>query len=67
MAKTPHKLRKAEERFGMLDKVIPDMVNRYGQVETARQLGLSQFTVSRWLRDNGYEKRIVWEKQEMHT
>ncbi len=64
MARTPYKLRDVESRVGPLDEVIPDMVNRLGQAETARQLGVSQFTVSRWLRENGYVMRILWERKE---
>ena len=53
MAK-PYKIPELERQHGNLHAVIPRMVNKYGQAETARRLGVSQFTVSRWLSSNGY-------------
>jgi len=49
-----HRLREVEKRLGDLHGVIPGLVNQHGQAETARKLGVSQGTVSRWLRVNGY-------------
>lgn len=42
------------EMRGNLHDVIPPMVNRMGQQQAAQQLGVSPFTINRWLRQNGY-------------
>lgn len=39
---------------------IPEMVNEHGQLEAARILGLSQATISRWLKKNGYIAVTTW-------
>lgn len=53
----------AIERGKSLEMIIPPMVNRYGQAETARRLGVSQPTISDWLNENGYIGRVVWMKK----
>jgi len=53
-----------EARYGDLEKVIPQMVNTIGQSPTAERLGVAQSTISRWLRENGYISRIVYQKSE---
>lgn len=58
------KVRRLEKEHGDLHRVIPEMVNNFGQSEAARRLCVSQTTISRWLRQNGYEYRIVWERKE---
>lgn len=58
------KIRRLEKEHGDLHRVIPEMVNAYGQWEAGRRLGVSGTTISRWLRQNGYEYRIVWERKE---
>ena len=42
------------EMTGNLHEVIPPIVNRVGQHEAAHQLGVSPFTINRWLKQNGY-------------
>lgn len=49
-----HRLREVEKLVGDLHGVIPVLVNQHGQAEAARRLGVSQGTISRWLRVNGY-------------
>lgn len=39
---------------------IPELVNEFGQLEAARILGLSQATISRWLKKNGYIAVTTW-------
>jgi hypothetical protein len=58
------KLKEAEKKHGDLTQVIPPLVNAFGQAETARRLGVSQFTISRWLKMHGYKSIITYQKQE---
>ena len=51
-------------QHGNLHQVIPDMVQKMGQVGASQKLGVTQNWVSRWLRDNGYEPRIVYVRRE---
>lgn len=55
-------LRELEQKHGDLHKVIPPLVNDHSQAEAARILGVTQATVSLWLRKNGYVKREAWER-----
>lgn len=64
MAKTAYRILKLEKEHGDLEKVIPHMVNAIGQAQTAERLGVAQATISRWLKDNGYISRIVYQKSE---
>lgn len=56
-----YRVRDLEAQHGDLHQVIPPLVNKNGQAEAARELGVSQFTISRWLKDNGYERRTVYQ------
>lgn len=56
-----YRVRELEAEHGDLHKVIPPLVNKNGQGEAARELGVSQFTISKWLKDNGYERRTVYQ------
>jgi len=59
----PNKLKEIEKARGKpLEQIIPPLVNRYGQEETARQLNVSQTTISDWLKDNHYINRPMWLK-----
>lgn len=64
MDESGYKLKKLASECGDLHTVILPLVNKVGQAETARKLGLSQFTVSRWLKRNGYKATIVYVKDE---
>ena len=59
-----YRLRIVEQRCGDLHTVIPKLVNEIGQSETARLLGVSQFTVNRWLKKHHYKPKIVYIKCE---
>ena len=63
MAENGHKLRKLEEAHGDLNKVIPPLVNQLGQSEAGRKLGISQYTVCRWLKENGYKPIITYVRE----
>lgn len=65
MAK-PHRLQELEQEHGTtIERLIPDLVNSLGsQKAAADHLGISQATISTWLRDNGYSPRTIYEKQE---
>lgn len=54
MAAKPYKLLAIEREHGDLTELIPQLVNQFGQVETAQRLNVSQHTISRWLKENGY-------------
>lgn len=51
-------------QHGDLHQIIPQMATDMGQIETAQKLGVTQNWVSRWLRKNGYEMKIIWVKKE---
>ena len=54
MAK-PHRLKELEKEHGPLDELIPRLVNELGgQKEAAEFLGISQATISTWLKEHGY-------------
>lgn len=57
-----HKIPELERQHGDLHAVIPPMVNQFDQAYTANQLATSQATVSRWLKNNGYCKKVTWVK-----
>lgn len=59
------RIRQLEQEEGDLHKLIPPLVNEYGQPETARRLGVSQSTISQWLMRNGYvlKRQYVRENQ----
>lgn len=58
-----YRLREVEQQRGDLHKVIPPLVNSHGQRGAADALNITQATVSRWLKDNGYSARTVYERQ----
>jgi hypothetical protein len=62
---TPHRLRELEqEHNATLDDLIPSTVNKLGsQKSAADALGVSQATISTWLRDNGYTPKTVYIKE----
>lgn len=64
MAK-PYRLKEIEQAHGVpLETLIPDLLNRLGtQKAVADHLGVSQATISVWCQENGYEARVVWEKE----
>jgi len=61
---TPYRIRAVEQAHNVpIAQLIPDLVNRLGsQKAAAEQLGLSQATISTWLRANGYTPRVVYVK-----
>ena len=61
---TPGKIKALEEQHKTPAHVlIPFWVNTLGsQKAAAARLGLSQATVSQWLKDNGYVPRVVYIK-----
>lgn len=58
------KIPELEREYGDLHSVIPPMVSQFDQKYAAHQLGTSQNTISRWLKNNGYTKKITWVKVE---
>jgi hypothetical protein len=56
------KLNDVARWMGPNEMNIVPMVNRYGQVEAAQRLGVTQPGLSKWLKDNGYVARIIWMK-----
>jgi hypothetical protein len=55
-------LKDLEKQHGDLNKVIPPLVNQGGQAFAAQQLNTTQATISNWLKDNQYEKKVEWVK-----
>lgn len=63
MAK-PNRIRELEEKHGDLSQVIPRLVNQVGSVkEAAKRLGVSDSTLSVWLKKNGYRLITVCLKE----
>lgn len=64
MAKKPYRLEEVEQEHGQpLDVLIPRLLQELGsQKAAADYLGVSQASISVWLRDNGYQSKTVWEK-----
>jgi predicted DNA-binding protein (UPF0251 family) len=56
------RLAEIKKERGDLEHVIPLMVNELGQKDAAEKLGVSQATISRWLKAHNFEKRTFWEK-----
>ena len=62
MAK-PYRLKEVEQQRGNLHKVIPELVNELGsQKAAADALGVSQATISIWLRENNYQPKTTYVK-----
>lgn len=63
MAK-PYRLQAVEQEHNTpLEVLIPQTVNRLGsQKSAADELGISQATISTWLKENGYVSRTVYVK-----
>ena len=60
-----HRIQEVEKERGQpLEEIIPSLVNIGGQRHAADALGLSQATISNWLRDNGYKPIIQYVKVE---
>lgn len=62
----PNRLLELEQEHGTpIDQLIPHLVNDLGsQKAAADRLGISQATISTWLKENGYAPRTIYEKQE---
>lgn len=56
-------LRELEAEYGDLHQVIPKLVNEAGQAYAAHQLNTSQFTISKWLKDNGYKQQVKYVRE----
>jgi hypothetical protein len=52
------------EQYGNLHEIIPPLVNKCGQHQAAQQLGVSAFTINRWLKANGYRRVQRYERLE---
>lgn len=61
----PNRLQEVEQEHSTpLDQLIPDLVNRLGSQKAAADfLGVSQATISTWLRDNHYIPQTVYVKE----
>jgi hypothetical protein len=61
----PHRLQELEQEHSTpLDQLIPDLVNRLGtQKAAADHLGISQATISTWLKAHGYTPRTIYMKE----
>lgn len=57
------RLREVEQERGNLHQIIPPLVNSHGQRGAADALNITQATISRWLKDNHYRPRTIWERQ----
>lgn len=58
-----NKLVQVERERGDLHKVIPPLVNAGGQKAAAAALNVTQATISGWLRKNGYQQIVKWERE----
>lgn len=56
------KIPELEREYGDLHAIIPKLVSQFDQKYAANQLGTSQNTISRWLKNNGYCKKVTWVK-----
>ena len=57
-----YRIKQIEREHKDLHSVIPKLVNEHGQAQAAQLLGISQTTVSKWLKDNGYVRVIRFER-----
>lgn len=53
--------------YGDPHQIIPPLVNEMGQVKAAERLGVSPFTVNRWLRMEGYrmQHKIIYTREAL--
>lgn len=61
------RLRELEQEWDEpLNNLIPRLLAQHKGQQTvvARELGVSQASVSGWLRKNGYRQVVSWQKQE---
>lgn len=58
------RIKPLKEKFKDFEAEIVRLVNQKGQHKTAETLGMSVATVNKWLKDNGYRKKIVYFKKE---
>lgn len=56
-------LRDYEDKGIALEVVIPALVNDGGQKHAAENLGVSQASISKWLKDHDYTAKIYYEKK----
>lgn len=47
-----------------LNELIPNLVNRHGQIRAGMALGLSAATINKWLKANGYERVTQYVQKE---
>jgi len=64
MSRVAWKVPQLEEQYDDFEAHLVDLVNEHGQLVAAELLGLSQSSVSRYLKEWGYEKRSMWSKPE---
>lgn len=59
------KLRNIERERGELDRVIPALLEKHEgmQWKVANELGVTQATISNWLKANGYKRTVRWIKE----
>lgn len=51
----PYRSKEVEREHGNLEELIPELVNKLGgQKEAAQFLGVSQWFISTWLKNNDY-------------
>lgn len=60
----PNRLKELEKEHGDLNKVIPGLVNLKGQAGAAQILGVTQATISNWLREHRYTEIRRWVQQD---
>lgn len=58
------KLKSIEQEHGDLHNLIPPLVNKLGQAPAAEKLGVAASTINLWLKENGYQKVIRYERME---
>jgi DNA invertase Pin-like site-specific DNA recombinase len=59
-----YKINELQQKHGDLHEVIPNLVNRYGQYPTAKQLGVSVHTINRWLKENGWQREVKYVRRD---
>lgn len=59
----PNKLKELETTADF-EGLLVKTVNNHGQVEAAKQLKVSQSSISRWLKEQGYTQVVQYVKRE---